>query len=78
MFDFLVFLERAKAFFLRKISILCGFSFFQIEILILGLGGLLITVLLNRQLLRGILGFFRVLNEIHSLIILLNNLGKLS
>jgi Glycosyltransferase 61 len=36
MFDFLVFLERAKAFFLRKISILCGFSFFQIEILIDG------------------------------------------
>jgi len=36
IFDFLVFLERAKAFFLRKISILSGFSFFQIEILIDG------------------------------------------
>ena len=36
IFDSLVFLERVKAFCLRKISTLLGFSFFQIEILVDG------------------------------------------
>ena len=36
LFDFLVFLERAKSFCLRKVSISLGFSYFQIEVLIHG------------------------------------------